>query len=57
MAPDELRDLRAAAGLTQQALADRLGVKRLTVSQWEQGRRAISVPMEQLIRIHCVPKR
>lgn len=32
-----LRDLRDGAGLTQQELADWIGVSRATLSRWEQG--------------------
>jgi transcriptional regulator with XRE-family HTH domain len=34
-----LRELREAAGLTQQALAERVGVKWETISRWERGDR------------------
>jgi transcriptional regulator with XRE-family HTH domain len=34
-----LRSLREAAGLTQQQLADRVGVKWESVSRWERGTR------------------
>ena len=33
----KLSELRKAAGLTQQQLADRLGVKRTVVTNWETG--------------------
>jgi DNA-binding transcriptional regulator YiaG len=32
-----VRDLRRALGLTQQGLADELGVRQQTVSEWETG--------------------
>ena len=35
---DRLKQLRKTLGLTQQAFADKLGVKRNTVGQWEIGR-------------------
>lgn len=34
---DRLKQLRKTLGLTQQAFADKLGVKRNTVGQWECG--------------------
>ena len=37
---------RAAAGLTQQALADRVGVDRPNVANWETGR---SLPLAALL--------
>ncbi|MCS6290397.1 MAG: helix-turn-helix transcriptional regulator [Nitrospira sp.] len=37
MTPTDLKTLRSALGLSQQALADRLGVTRNTVTRWEMG--------------------
>lgn len=37
MTPEELRTLREKANLSQQKLADMLGVNRQTVSRWEVG--------------------
>lgn len=34
-----LRELRVAAGLTQQELAERIGVRLGAISRWEAGRR------------------
>jgi len=42
MTPTALKKFRARLGLTQQALADRLGVDRHTVKRWEMGTRHIS---------------
>ena len=47
----ELRRLRRRAGLTQAALAVRLGIKPNTVARWEQQVRSISEPMARLIRM------
>lgn len=47
----ELRRLRTRAGLTQAALAARLGIKPNTVARWEQQVRSISEPMARLIRM------
>ena len=45
----ELQRLRTHAGLTQAALAARLGVAPNTVARWEQGQRVITEPMARLI--------
>ena len=36
-----LREMRLRAGLTEQALAARLGVTYLTIQAWERGQRAV----------------
>lgn len=46
---DKIRQVRVARNLTQQDLADKMGLKRNTISQWESGSRNVSV--EQLIEI------
>jgi type I restriction enzyme M protein len=35
--PDDIRRLRSRLGLSQQQLADRLGVSYATVNRWENG--------------------
>jgi transcriptional regulator with XRE-family HTH domain len=47
----DLQRLRRRAGLTQEALAARLGVAPNTVARWEQGVHAITEPMARLIRL------
>jgi transcriptional regulator with XRE-family HTH domain len=37
--PGRLRELRESAGLTQHALAEKVGVQRLSVARWEAGNR------------------
>ena len=46
---DKIKQVRVARNLTQQDLADKMGLKRNTISQWESGSRNVSV--EQLIEI------
>ena len=43
----ELRGLRMGAGLTQQQLADILGVSHISVSRWETGK---SIPSPKYIK-------
>jgi len=44
----KIRDIRKIRGLTQQDIADKLGVKKNTISQWESGARNMS--LEQTIQ-------
>ena len=44
---EKIKRIRIARNLTQQEVADRMGLKRNTVSQWESGARNISV--DQLV--------
>jgi DNA-binding XRE family transcriptional regulator len=46
MTPDDLRTLRAAAGLTQAALAKVVGCHRYTVIRWEMGQMPIAEETE-----------
>lgn len=64
MSPDELKRHREAMKLSQQALADELGVHMMTVSRWERGARAIPEPVARLVerlatdrRVKKKPKR
>lgn len=43
--PDERRALREQAGLTQQEMADAIGVTRAAISQWEAGTRTPRGPL------------
>jgi transcriptional regulator with XRE-family HTH domain len=46
-----VRRLRRRAGLTQRALAARLGVAENTVARWERGEVRITEPMVRLITL------
>lgn len=50
MTPSELRAARASLGLSQRALAERIGVARLTVIRWEAGTWPITRRTELAIR-------
>jgi transcriptional regulator with XRE-family HTH domain len=45
LGPEELKRRREALGLTQTALAQRIGVDHNTVCRWERGLRAITTPV------------
>lgn len=47
--PEQIKELRTREGLTQQALADCLGVTVRTVKHWESGSRNVSLTAEKLI--------
>jgi DNA-binding transcriptional regulator YiaG len=51
MSPKQLRQARKGLGLTQQALADRLGVHVQTVKKWEADDRRIPEPVAILLRV------
>lgn len=42
MTQEQLKQARQELGLTQQGLADKLGIKLAKLRNWEQGRNAIS---------------
>jgi len=45
-----LRWLRTQLGFTQQGLADRLGIHRVTLADWERGAAPVPVMMAELLR-------
>ena len=57
MTPAELKRSRLALGLSQTALAKRLGVHTMTVSRWERAFVAIPNPVEKLIRLWVAAKK
>ena len=42
MTTEQLKRARQSLGLTQQGLADKLGIKLAKLRNWEQGRNAVS---------------
>lgn len=62
MIVNRVKELRTAAGMTQKALADQLGVSVPTVSKWELGQRTpelervfrmtliFGVPIEEIVQ-------
>ena len=44
MAKIPFKAARVAAGRTQQDLADKMGISRATVNEWETGKRVIRTP-------------
>jgi DNA-binding transcriptional regulator YiaG len=57
MTPDELKQARAALGMTQAQLAQELEVSEDAVRGWETGRRPIrkTVATTVLHLLHCPP--
>jgi transcriptional regulator with XRE-family HTH domain len=51
MTPLRLKRLRKHLNLTQQQLADRLGVDRNTVNRWEMGMHPINSTAEKLLKM------
>ena len=49
--PAEIRFLRKFLGLSSQALADRMGVDKATVSRWENGKQPFGAQAERLLRV------
>ena len=50
IAPEEIKAIRAALGITQPELAEKMGVSRDAVASWEIGRNAPGGPAEILLR-------
>ena len=47
----ELKAIRKGLGLSQAALAEKLGVTTTSVARWERGEVPISEPMARFIRL------
>lgn len=56
MSGKELRFLRSEMGYTQEELADKLRVDRVTMSRWECGDQAISANAEVVVRLLAAEK-
>jgi putative zinc finger/helix-turn-helix YgiT family protein len=54
LAPDEIRQRRTELGLTQQALADQLGVAVSTLSRWETGAQIQQRALDRFLRAFFV---
>jgi transcriptional regulator with XRE-family HTH domain len=50
MTREELKALRATLGLTQEDLAEKVGVARNTINRWEMGIRHIPEPVARLVQ-------
>lgn len=50
MQPDEMRALRKAAGLTQQELADEIGMSRIAINKMEAAKAVIEKRTELAVR-------
>jgi len=50
---DELLSIREALGLSQRAMARRIGVAPKTIARWENGEHPIGLVYEKLIRIQA----
>jgi putative zinc finger/helix-turn-helix YgiT family protein len=52
LAPEDIRDKRIALGLTQEQLANQLGVAKETVSRWETGGQIQQRGYDKLLRVY-----
>lgn len=53
--PHPLKTYREGQGLTQEALAERIGVTRATINRWENGRRPGVADAERVAEITSIP--
>lgn len=51
LSPEGLRNLRMRLRLTQQALADQIGVHRVTLNTWENGAPIGAGALERLLQL------
>jgi len=51
MTKDEVKQLRAKLGMTQQQLAHKLGVTQTSVARWEMGMHQIEEPTARLLKL------
>lgn len=54
MTPDQLRDLIARAGMTQERAAALAGVEQRTLERWLAGSRAMPLSASGLLCVACV---
>jgi transcriptional regulator with XRE-family HTH domain len=55
MTGKEVRAIRRKMGLTQQELADRVGVARNTIARWEMGVMGVRESAARLLRLLAAP--
>lgn len=46
---DKLKSARVAAGMTQQAMSDRMEIPKRTIEEWEAGRRTAPGYVQRLV--------
>ena len=51
MTKDEIKKLRKRLGMTQQELADTLGVTQTSVARWEMGLHVINEPTARFLKM------
>ena len=56
MTASDLKRHRRRLGMTQEALAERIGVHPVTVSKWETGMIAIPKPIAELVKLLVVTR-
>lgn len=51
MTKEQIKQIRTSLGLSQAGLAEKLGCRKATVTDWETGKVSISKAYEQLLKI------
>jgi putative zinc finger/helix-turn-helix YgiT family protein len=56
LVPAEIRFLRTFLGLSAKMLAETMGVRKETVSRWENNKERMGVPMERFLRLMALTR-